>query len=155
MTDVIVTASRTVRGTPERVRAALADYAGIRPAILTENYSEYEVREGGQGPGTKVHWKLAATSKRVRDQLVEVSEDTSADIPALIESDQNSSMVTRWVVYPRDDENESNVVVITKWKGATGVGGFFERTFAPGGLRRIHETVIGNLDAHLNDSNLG
>ena len=29
--------------------------------------------------------------------------------------------------------------------GAGGIGGFFEKTFAPGGLRRIHDGVLAKL----------
>ena len=35
----------------------------------------------------------------------------------------------------------------TTWNGAGGVGGFFEKTFAPGGLRRIYDGILANLDA--------
>src|SRR5262249_18793341 len=75
MAQVSVTARRVVHGSVEQVRAALADYQTTRPKILTEHYSDYEVRAGGQGAGSLVHWKLAATSKRVRDMLVDVTED--------------------------------------------------------------------------------
>jgi hypothetical protein len=37
--------------------------------------------------------------------------------------------------------------VHTTWNGAGGIGGFFERTFAPAGLRRIYDGVLGNLDS--------
>ncbi len=43
----------------------------------------------------------------------------------------------------------SHVRVETTWKGAGGIGGFFERTFAPKGLDRIHSTVLSNLDERL------
>ena len=42
--------------------------------------------------------------------------------------------------------HRSTVRVVTTWNGAGGIGGFFERTFAPKGLRRIHEGVLANLD---------
>ena len=73
MGQVVVTAEKTLKASPERVFEALADYTGVRSRMLTEHYSEYDVREGGQGEGTVVHWKLAATSKRVRDCLFSVS----------------------------------------------------------------------------------
>lgn len=142
MAQVTVTAERVVNGEPERVRAALADYAETRPKMLTENYREYEVREGGRGAGTKVHWKLQATKKRVRDCLIEVSEPEPG---RLVERDANSSMVTTWTVRPADGQR-STVQVETTWRGAGGIGGFFERTFAPLGMRRIYDEVLGKLD---------
>jgi hypothetical protein len=37
------------------------------------------------------------------------------------------------------------VTVKTSWQGAGGVGGFFEKTFAPLGLRKIQSAVLENL----------
>jgi len=61
MGQVTVIAKRTVGAPPERVRAALADYAGVRPKILTEHYSEYRVESGGRGAGTLAHWPPDST----------------------------------------------------------------------------------------------
>lgn len=141
MGQVTVTARRVIHAPPQQVRTALADYAEIRPKILTEHYRQYRVETGGQGAGTQVHWTLAATEKRVRDQLVEVSQDGDT----LVESDRNSSMVTRWTISPAEG-GHSTVEVLTTWTGAGGIGGFFERTFAPPGLRKIYDGVLGNLD---------
>ena len=93
------------------------------------------MREGGDGEGTLVHWKLQATSKRVRDCLLEVTEPTDGE---LVEKDRNSSMVTTWRVTPAG-EGTARVVVTTVWDGAGGIGGFFEKTFAPKGLARIYD----------------
>ncbi|MGI8331980.1 SRPBCC family protein [Actinomadura scrupuli] len=144
MTHVTATADRTIGASPERVLAALGDYDETRPKLLTGHYSEYEVREGGQGAGTVVHWKLAATSKRVRDCLISVSVPRDG---TLEERDANSTMVTTWTVAPEGDG--SRVRVETTWKGAGGIGGFFERTFAPGGLRRIYDEQLAKLESAL------
>lgn len=141
MAQVKATTQRSIAAPAQRVRTALADYIGTRPAMLTEQFSEYEVREGGTGAGTTVHWKLAATSKRVRDCLIAVTEPEGN----LVESDQNSSMVTTWTVVP-DGEGRCTVSVETTWNGAGGIGGFFERTFAPGGLQRIYDAMLAKLD---------
>ena len=111
--------------------------------MLPGQFSEYEVREGGKGAGTVVHWKLQATSKRVRDCLFDVTAPTPGQ---LVETDRNSSMVTTWTVTPAG-EGRSKVVTATTWQGATGVGGFFERTFAPKGLNRIYDDVLARLAA--------
>jgi hypothetical protein len=145
MGQVVATAERVVRAPADVVRAALADYATTRPAVLPEQYSEYRVDEGGEGAGTRVHWRLQATSKRVREQDVVVTEGPDG---ALVETDANSSMVTTWTVHPADD-GVSTVRVRTTWNGAGGVGGFFERTFAPKGLRRVYDQLLERLDAEL------
>ncbi|MET8810838.1 SRPBCC family protein [Streptomyces sp. NPDC004549] len=145
MAQVEATTERIVAADAETVFDALADYRGSRPQLLPEHFSEYEVREGGDGAGTLVHWKLQATSKRVRDCLLEVSEPTDGE---LVEKDRNSTMVTTWRVTPAGD-GRSRVVVTTTWKGAGGIGGFFERTFAPKGLDRIYGAILANLAAQV------
>lgn len=97
MAQVEATTERIIAADAETVFDALADYTGTRKKLLPEHFSEYEVREGGDGEGTLVHWKLQATSKRVRDCLLEVSEPTDGE---LVEKDRNSSMVTTWRVTP-------------------------------------------------------
>ncbi|MGW0649079.1 SRPBCC family protein [Streptomyces umbrinus] len=141
MAQVEATTERVVAAQPDDVFDALADYTGTRPKVLSEHFSEYEVREGGDGEGSLVHWKLQAMSKRVRDCLVEVSEPTDGE---LVEKDRNSSMVTTWRVTPAG-EGKSRVVVTSVWNGAGGIGGFFEKTFAPKGLGRIYDEVLAKL----------
>ncbi|MEU7178078.1 SRPBCC family protein [Streptomyces celluloflavus] len=145
MGQVEATTQREIAADPEDVFDALADYSGTRRQLLPEHFSEYEVREGGDGKGTVVHWKLQATSKRIRDCLLEVDEPTDGQ---LVEKDRNSSMVTTWVVTPAG-EQRAQVVVTTTWNGAGGIGGFFEKTFAPKGLGRIYDAILANLAAHM------
>ncbi|MFF4160834.1 SRPBCC family protein [Streptomyces sp. NPDC001678] len=145
MGQVEATTERIIAASAEDVFDALADYSGTRAKLLPEHFSEYEVREGGDGKGTLVHWKLQATSKRVRDCLLEVDEPTDGQ---LVEKDRNSSMVTTWTVTPAG-EGSSKVVVTTTWQGAGGIGGFFERAFAPKGLGRIYDAVLDKLAAEV------
>ncbi|MFF1356806.1 SRPBCC family protein [Streptomyces sp. NPDC058297] len=145
MAQVEAITERVIAAKPDDVFDALADYSGTRAKLLSEHFSEYEVREGGDGEGTLVHWKLQATSKRIRDCLLEVSEPTDGE---LVEKDRNSSMVTTWRVTPAG-EGSSRVVVSTVWNGAGGIGGFFEKTFAPKGLGRIYDAVLAKLAAEV------
>ncbi|MEU1165734.1 hypothetical protein ABZ372_36915, partial [Streptomyces sp. NPDC005921] len=41
------------------------------------------------------------------------------------------------------------VVVHTTWQGAGGIGGFFEKTFAPKGLGRIYDGILDKLAAEV------
>jgi hypothetical protein len=145
MAQVEATTQREIGAPSEQVLAALADYAGTRQRLLPQNYSEYEVREGGTGAGTLVHWKLQATEKRVRDCLLDVTAPAAG---TLVESDRNSTLVTTWTVVAAG-EGRSRVTVSTTWSGATGIGGFFERTFAPKGLNRIQDQTLARLDAEV------
>lgn len=143
MGQVTATATATIPADPATVLAAIADYRDVRPAIVSAHYSEYAVTEGGTGAGTVVTWRLQATEKRVRHVIADVT--TTPD--AVVETDRNSSMVTTWFVVA--EGAGSHVTVTTTWKGASGIGGFFERTFAPKGLRAIHDEVLANLAKHL------
>ncbi|MFD9793542.1 SRPBCC family protein [Streptomyces sp. NPDC059070] len=143
MAQVEATTERIIAADPETVFDTVADYKESRPKLLPEHFSEYQVQEGGDGEGTVVHWKLQATSKRVRDCLLDVTEPTDGQ---LVEKDRNSSMVTTWTVTPAG-EGSSRVVVSTVWNGAGGIGGFFEKTFAPKGLARIYDAALANLAA--------
>ena len=148
MSEVVATTGRQLSAPADRVRAALADYADTRPRILPEQFSDYRVESGGTGAGTRARWRFAATSKRVRDQDVDVSEP---DGTTLVETDRNSSMVTRWTVRPAGDA-ASMVTVRTTWNGAGGIGGFFERTFAPKGLQRVYDTMLDRLEREVTGS---
>jgi hypothetical protein len=145
MSEVVATAEHFVRAPAEQVVAALGDYEGARRRAMPEQFSDYRVEAGGSGAGTRVHWRFAATSKRVRDQLVDVS---APDGQTLVERDANSSMVTTWTVLPAD-AGASTVRARTTWTGASGIGGFFERTFAPKGLRRAHTDLLTRLEREL------
>lgn len=148
MAQVVVTAERRIDRPVEEVYAAVADYQAIRPQVLTEHYRDYQVREGGRGAGTVVHWVLAPTRKRVRDCLVDVDEPESG---RLRERDRNSTLTTTWSVRGAGADS-SWVTVQTSWQGASGMAGFFERTFAPGGMRRIHNEVLANLSRVLGET---
>ncbi|WP_033220347.1 SRPBCC family protein [Kitasatospora phosalacinea] len=141
MGKVHATTERTYGADPARVYEALADYEVTRPKLLPAQYSEYEVRAGGRGAGTQVHWKLRATESRVRDCLFTVSAPSPEK---LVETDANSSMVITWTVSSAG-EGGSRVTVEASWTGAGGIGGFFERRFAPKGLNGIHDQVLANL----------
>ncbi|MCQ4121778.1 SRPBCC family protein [Rhodococcus tibetensis] len=143
MGQVSASSSITVSATPEKVLAALSDYETVRPRILSEQYLDYRVLEGGQGTGTVAQWTLKATEKRSRDikATVTVVGDT------ITETDANSSLVTTWVVAPSG--SGSTVTTTTQWKGAGGIGGFFEKTFAPLGLKKIQAKVLANLEREL------
>ena len=139
MGQVSASSSIDVSAAPEQVLVALSDYQTVRPRILSSHYRDYEVLDGGQGDGTVAKWTLQATEKRVRNVKASVSVQGNT----VTERDANSSMVTRWVVTP--EGNGSKVTTTTEWVGAGGIGGFFEKTFAPIGLKKIQAEVLANL----------
>lgn len=139
MAQVSAASTVMINAEPAAVLDALADYQRVRPKILSAHYSEYQVLQGGHGQGTVVRWKLQATKSRVRD--VQASVDVAGR--TVIEKDANSSMVTNWTVAPAGPG--CSVTVKTAWTGAGGIKGFFEKTFAPLGLKKIQGEVLANL----------
>lgn len=145
MTHVQATTRRTLRASREHAYAALADYRRARPDLLPAEFSGYEVHSGGTGAGTTVGWTLQATPRRSRDCLFTVTEPEPGR--RLVETDANSSMVVAWTV--RGTPGGAEVEVTAGWQGAGGIGGIFERIFAPKGLNRIHDQVLAALAARL------
>lgn len=140
MGQIRASADRDIGAPPEAVYAFLRDYRDQRPRILPPNYLDYAVEEGGAGAGTVVSYRLQA-GRRERAYRMQVSEPAEH---TLMESDTGSSLVTTWTVQPGG--GGSRVQVETTWQGSSGVGGFFERRFAPAGLRRIHDDMLARLE---------
>jgi hypothetical protein len=138
MATVTARATKAIDAPPERVLAVLRDYREARPRILTGNYTAYRVEQGGQGKGTVIGYHFAAGG-RERDYRLAVEEDSAG----LSERDQLSSFVSRWSVAPGGAGSE--VTLEASWQGAGGIGGVFERTFAPLGLRKIFGEMLDNL----------
>jgi polyketide cyclase/dehydrase/lipid transport protein len=140
MTRVRVLTNREINAPPDRVLAILRDYRESRQRILPSNYTAYRVEQGGQGDGTVIAYHFAAGG-RERDYQLRVEESGSE----LRERDELSSFVTTWSVAPAG--GGSKVTLECSWEGAGGIGGFFERTFAPMGLRRIYGEMLDRLAA--------
>ncbi len=143
MGQVSAASTILVNAEPAAALAAVADYQQMRPKILSPQYSDYQVLQGGQGAGTVAKWRLQATKSRVRD--VQVNVDVAGH--SVIEKDANSSMVINWTVAPAGPG--ASVTVKTTWTGAGGIKGFFEKTFAPLGLKKIQAEVLTNLKKEL------
>ncbi len=143
MGQVSASSSILIDAAPATVLDAIADYRDIRPQVLSPHYSEYRVLTGGQGQGTVVTWRLQATKSRSR----EIRADVDVAGHTVIEKDANSSLVTNWTVAPAGPG--SSVTIKTTWTGAGGIKGFFEKTFAPLGLRRIQDEVLANLKSEI------
>lgn len=146
MGQVSAASTVLINATPDAVLEAVSDYRTVRPKILPGQYSDYQVLQGGTGAGTVARWKLQATKSRVRD--VQAAVDVAGK--TVIEKDANSSMVTNWTVAPAG--TGSTVTVKTSWTGGSGVKGFFEKTFAPLGLRKIQAETLENLKREVEKS---
>lgn len=144
MPQVHAEAERVIDAPPRVVFAYLRDYKDRRARILPENYQHYRVDRGGLGGGTSIEYVLHA-GRRERPYYLNVEEPASGQ--TLVERDTRSSLVNTWRVEPVKDGQRSRVRLSTEWQGGSGVGGFFERTFAPAGLRRIYGEMLSRLAA--------
>ena len=99
--------------------------------------------EGGIGAGT-LHSFTVTAGGRTRKYTMRVAEPEPGRV--ITETDQSSSLVTSFAVVPSGDT--CRVLISTTWTGAGGVGGFFERLFAPRVLRRMYADELARLDRY-------
>jgi Polyketide cyclase / dehydrase and lipid transport len=142
MSDIVVLLDRVYDASPDIVFGALADYKDVRPRILPPEMTGYDLIEGGQGDGTRFAYELRATKKRVRKVEATVTEPEAGR--QLLEVDDGSSLEVMWHVADAAG-GRSRVTVRVSWSGSSGVGGFFERRFAPTGIRRIYGAELDRL----------
>ncbi|MGH9089285.1 MAG: SRPBCC family protein [Acidimicrobiales bacterium] len=141
-------AERTVDAPAERVYGCIAGMREHHPNFLPPAFSGFEVESGGVGDGTVVRFSITAGG-RTRSYRMQVAEPEPGRV--LTESDTGSSLVTTFTVEPVG--TGARVRVATSWIGGSGVGGFFERLFAPKALQGIYEDELERLAAYA--GNLG
>jgi Polyketide cyclase / dehydrase and lipid transport len=143
MGKVQASAEGLVHAPADVVYGYLADMRDHHPKFLPPAFSGFEVESGGIGAGTIIGFTLNAGG-RTRQVRSEVAEPEPGRV--LTESDTRSSAITTFTVTPAGDN--CNVRIATEWNGASGVGGFFERTFAPRVMRGIFADELTRLDAY-------
>ena len=127
----------------DKVYGYIADMREHHPRFLPPAFSDFRVEAGGVGAGTVTRYKLTAGG-RTREYRMSVAEPEPGRV--LTESDTGSSMVTTFTVTP--EGGASRVEISSTWQGAGGIGGFFERTFAPRAVRSLYEDELTRLDAY-------
>jgi uncharacterized protein YndB with AHSA1/START domain len=143
MGTIHISAERKVEAPAETVYRYLADMHEHHPRFLPPAFSDFEVESGGVGAGTITRFKVTAGG-RTREYRMNIAEPEPGRV--LTESDTNSSLVTSFTVTPEGDS--SRVAISTTWEGAGGVGGFFERLFAPRVMRGIYADELERLGAY-------
>ena len=128
---------------PDTVYRYLADMRDHHPRFLPPAFSDFQVESGGVGAGTVTRFTMTAGG-RAREYRMKVAEPEPGRV--LTESDMDSSAVTTFAVSPRD--GASLVRISTSWDGAGGIGGVFERMFAPRVMRGIYADELKRLDAY-------
>lgn len=143
MATIHVSTERSVQAPADTVYGYLADMREHHPRFLPPAFSDFAVESGGVGAGTITRFKLNAGG-RTREYRMQVAEPEPGRV--LTESDTESSLVTTFTVDPAGDR--SRVRISTTWEGAGGIGGFFERTFAPRVMRRLYEDELERLNRY-------
>ena len=143
MATIHVSADRVIDAPAGAVYGYISDHREHHPHFLPPAFSDFTVESGGVGAGTITRFKVNAGG-RTREYRMQVAEPEPGRI--LTESDTESSLVTTWTVDPEGDR--SRVTISTTWQGAGGIGGFFERTFAPRVMRRIYADELERLNAY-------
>ncbi len=143
MSELRAVAERAIGAPATQVYRLIADFDRHHPRFLPPAFSQFRVEEGGVGAGTVHRFRMTAGG-RARDFRMRVQEPEPGRV--LTESDLGSSMVTAWVVTPEGPG--CRVRVETRWQRAGGVGGLFERLFAPRVLRRLYADELERLDRY-------
>ena len=143
MATILVSAERSVDAPADAVYGYIADMRGHHPHFLPPAFADFQVESGGVGEGTITRFTVTAGG-RTRQYRMKVAEPEPGRI--LTESDTGSSLITRYTVAP--EGGKSLVRISTTWEGTGGVGGFFERLFAPRVMRGIYADELERLDAY-------
>src|SRR6266699_5083408 len=133
MARIVVSAEGAVDAPAETVYRYIADMREHHPRFLPPAFSDFQVESGGVGAGTVTRFKMTAGG-RTREYRMKVAEPESGRV--LTESDTGSSAVTTFTVSPQGPA--SLVQISGTCDGAGGIGGLFERIFAPRVLRAIY-----------------
>jgi uncharacterized membrane protein len=150
MAPIDVSAEKVIDAPAEVVYGYIADMREHHPRFLPDAFTDFEVESGGVGAGTITRFKVTAGG-RTRQYRMEVAEPEPGRV--LTESDTGSSLVTTFRVTPGG--SSSRVEISTRWDGAGGIGGFFERLFAPRVMQGIYADELQRLDAYARERQAG
>ena len=139
---MVASAERVIDAPADEVYGYLADMRQ-RERFLPPAFSDFQVEEGGTGTGTVASFKITVGG-RTRSYRMRVSEPVPGQ--TLLETDTGSSLTTTFSVTPH--EGKSRVSITTSWDGASGIGGFFERAFAPRAMRLLYSDELDRLSAY-------
>ena len=140
-------AEGSVDAPADTVYRYIADMRGHHPNFLPPAISDFKVESGGVGAGTVTRFKMTAGG-RSREYRMKIDEPEPGRV--LTESDMDSTAVTTFTVSAQG--STSLVRISTAWDGAGGIGGIFERMFAPRVLRAIYADELKRLDAYAREN---
>jgi Polyketide cyclase / dehydrase and lipid transport len=140
MATIHVEAERVIPTSSTTAYGYLADMHE-HERFLPTAFSNFAVKQGGIGAGSVVTFTVTAGG-RSRSYEMTVSEPSPG---VLVETDANSSLVTTFTVSAHGEE--ALVKIATSWQGAGGIGGFFERRFAPKVMEKLYADELERFSA--------
>jgi hypothetical protein len=143
MAPITVSAERAIDAPAATVYRFIADMREHHPRFLPPAFSDFQVETGGVGAGTITRFTVTAGGRSRQYRMVVTEPDPGR---VMMESDSTSSLVTTTTVTPRDEK--SLVRISTTWEGAGGIGGIFERIFAPRVMRAMYADELERLNAY-------
>jgi ribosome-associated toxin RatA of RatAB toxin-antitoxin module len=143
MAKIEVVEERRVGAPADVVYRCIADHEQHQ-RFLPPAFSDFEIESGGVGAGTVTRFTVKAGG-RSRAFRMKVEEPEPGRV--MTESDTESSLLTTWTVSP-EGESACRVEISTTWDGAGGIGGFFERLFAPRAMRSLYAEELELLDGY-------
>jgi hypothetical protein len=143
MAEVYVRAAGLVGAPSEQVYSYVANIRDHHGNFLPPSFSKLVILEGGIGAGT-IFTFTATAGGRSRGFRMRVDEPVPGSV--LTETDTVSSMATTWTFTP--EGTQTRVQIESRWDGAAGLPGFFERLFAPAAMRRVYQDELRRLDRY-------
>jgi Polyketide cyclase / dehydrase and lipid transport len=144
MTTIHVASERVIPTSAATAYGYLADMHE-HERFLPPAFSDFSVENGGVGAGSVVTFTVTAGG-RTRPYRMTVSEPAPG---TLVETDANSSLVTTFTVSARGED--ALVKIATTWQGAGGLGGFFERRFAPKAMETLYAEELERFTAFVQE----
>ena len=148
MAKIRASADYIIDAEPDVVWAALTDYSGLRKRMLPDNYQDFHTEPGPSG-GVTLVYRLRAGG---RERGYRMAVEEAAPGRELRERDEASSFTSVWTLRWLGPGQHTRVRLASEWDSrASGINGFFERTFAPLGVRRIYHEQLARLGQLLDD----
>ncbi len=145
MSKITVTVSSKVQAPAAIVYNILADYNHHRNILPPQFFIGLDVIEGGVGAGTRfvLHSKSLGGGKT--QMHMSVTEPKPGAV--LVERDENTDLVTRFIVKPVDTA-VSEVTFETVWQPQPGLKGIIDRWTTPFLMRMVYRQEQKNLDEY-------
>lgn len=112
--------------------------------FLPQGITNFEVVEGGVGAGT-LHRFTVTAGRRAR--VPHARRRTARTRPHR----DRSELIAGDDLHVAPAGDSCVVRIETQWNGAGGIGGFFERTFAPRVLRKMYADELARLDSYVSE----